>query len=122
MDHPLSFLYQTLNNNAPNYKVSFPPVVTASELAKTKLVQNGFYSRESLTLQGAYKNPYENSLVMPLDERFAFNTRDTFQMGTNVFLKDNLLYEPNTKLLNDINRNTSKAPLNENHARSSMFD
>ena len=41
-------------------------------------MQNGFYSREPLSLSGAYKGPKENPLVMPLDERFAFNTKDTF--------------------------------------------
>jgi hypothetical protein len=40
---------------------------------------------------------------MPLDERFAFNTKDSFKMGTNVFLKENLLYEPNRQLLDEIN-------------------
>jgi len=64
-------------------------------------VQNGFYAREPLSLAGAYK-PATKDLVAPLDERFAFNSKDTFQRGTNVFLKDNLLYEPNLKLLNDV--------------------
>jgi hypothetical protein len=75
-----------------------------------RLVQNGFYSKEPLSLSGAYKPPgngkSHNHLVAPLDERFAFNTKDTFQRGTNVFLKENLLYEPNIKLLNDINRSS----------------
>ena len=54
-----------------------------------------------MSLAGAYKAPNKD-LVAPLDERFAFNSKDTFQRGTNVFLKDNLLYEPNMKVLNDV--------------------
>jgi hypothetical protein len=63
-------------------------------------VQNGFYSKDPLTLAGAYKPPGKKhgELVTPLDERFAFNSKDTFQRGTNVFLKENLLYEPNKNL------------------------
>ena len=56
-------------------------------------------------MAGSYKPP-KNDLVARLDERFAFNTKDTFQRATNVFLKDNMLYEPNLKLLNDFNRSS----------------
>ena len=75
MDHPLSFHHETLDSSA---RVAFPPLQTDQQLKSTKLVQNGFYSREPLSLSGAYKGPKENPLVMPLDERFAFNTKDTF--------------------------------------------
>jgi len=69
------------------------------------MVQNGFYSKEALSLKGAYKQK-ENTLVMPLDERFAFQTRESFQMGTNVFLKENLLYAPtDLKVLNATHHN-----------------
>ena len=72
-------------------------------------MQNGFYSREPLSLSGAYKGPKENPFVMPLDERFAFNSKDTFQRGTNVFLKDNPLYEPNHQLMREIGLKESSA-------------
>lgn len=89
----------------PTYKVSFPPLVTSKELASVHMVQNGFYSKEALSLKGAYKQK-ENTLVMPLDERFAFQTRESFQMGTNVFLKENLLYAPtDLKVLNASHHN-----------------
>jgi hypothetical protein len=52
---------------------------------------------------------------MPLDERFAFNTRDTFQRDTNVFLKDNLLYQPNEKLMREIAQK-------EGASSTTMFD
>jgi len=99
MDHPLSFHHQTLDSST---RVAFPPLQTEQQMNNTKLVQNGFYSREPLSLAGAYKGPKESSLVMPLDERFAFNSKDTFQRGTNVFLKGNLLYEPNVELMREI--------------------
>lgn len=81
--------------------MAFPPLQTDSQLASTKLVSNGFYNKDALSLSGAYKGPKENPLVMPLDERFAFNSKDTFQRGTNVFLKENLLYKANLDLLKD---------------------
>jgi hypothetical protein len=99
MDHPLSFHHQTLDSST---RVAFPPLQSEQQMKNTKLVQNGFYSREPLSLAGAYKGPKESSLVMPLDERFAFNTKDTFQRGTNVFLKGNLLYEPNAELMREL--------------------
>jgi hypothetical protein len=73
MDHPLSFHHQTLNNNLPNYKVSFPSLQTEKQLASAKLVQNGFYSKEPLSLSGAYKpsgtlyGKRHHELVTPLD-------------------------------------------------------
>ena len=99
MDHPLSFHHQTLDSST---RVAFPPMQSEQQMKNTKLVQNGFYSREPLSLAGTYKAPKESSLVMPLDERFAFNTKDTFQRGTNVFLKGNLLYEPNAELMREL--------------------
>ena len=60
--------------------MAFPKLQSEKERASMKLVQNGLYNRESLSLSGAYKGggKKENPIVMPLDERFAFNTRDTF--------------------------------------------
>ena len=52
---------------------------------------------------------------MPLDERFAFNTRGTFQRDTNVFLKENLLYQPNEKLMREI-------ALKEGASSTTLFD
>ena len=99
MDHPLSFHHQTLDSST---RVAFSPLQSEQQMKNTKLVQNGFYSSKPLSLAGAYKGPKESSLVMPLDERFAFNTKDTFQRGTNVFLKGNLLYEPNAELMSGL--------------------
>lgn len=78
IDHPLSFHNQTLNNYVPTYKVAFPPLVTAKDLASVEMVKNGFYSKENFSLKGAYKENINSNLVMPLDERFAFQTRDSF--------------------------------------------
>lgn len=82
MDHPLSFHHQTLNNHLPNYQVSFPALQTEKHLASTRLVQNGFYSKEPFSLVGGYKPTStigkHSHLVAPLDERFAFQSRDTF--------------------------------------------
>ena len=96
--------------------MQFPPLYTEKQLADTKLVQNGFYSREPLSLQGEYQKK-SHPFVAPLDERFAFNTRDTFQRDTNVFLKENLLYQPNVKLMREI-----QAREDNNAQQSTMFD
>lgn len=46
-----------------------------------KLVQNGFYSKDTFTLSNQYK-PGNNDYMLPLDERM-FSNKENW--GTNVF-------------------------------------
>ncbi|CDW81926.1 UNKNOWN [Stylonychia lemnae] len=103
-DHPLSFHNQTIDPNfMPQLQVNFPPLVTEKTLKNTTLVQNGFYSKEPLTLNSnSFKEPRNQTFVQTMDERMMpFNDKENYN-GGNVFQQQNLLYQANQELLMDI--------------------
>lgn len=66
--------------------MNFPPLVTEDTLKNTTLIQNGFYSKEPLTLNlNAYKEPKDQTFVQTLDERMVPMIDKENYNGGNVF-------------------------------------
>eukprot|EP00347_Sterkiella_histriomuscorum_P012914 403366738 len=131
-DHPLSFHNQTLHPTYnPPMQVNFPPLVSEQTMKNTTLVQNGFYSKEPLTLNlntdlNAIKNlsmqPYQ-PFVYTLDERMIPMTGKENFNGGNVFQQnENMLYQPNVDILNDIDFKQKERDLHNYASQKSLQD